>query len=98
EVFLGEVCECPMLFFFVEAVGGTGGWGVEPRAGQQEDVHPAVVVVVKEGATAAGGFQNVVVVGGIAVDHGRGQTGVLGDIGEMGVERAPRKRRFGLRL
>ena len=51
-----------------------------------KDVHPAIVVVIEEGAAAADGFEDVVIRIRLAVDDGRGEAGLLRDVGEMGVK------------
>src|SRR5215469_2883742 len=40
-----------------------------PRAAKDKQIHPSVIVVVNEGASAAGGFQNVFLGVHAAVDH-----------------------------
>ena len=70
----------------------------KPLAVENENVHPAVVVVVEEGTAATDGLENVVLVVGITVDHRRNQPGFMRHVHKMGVERTPGGLQFGLTL
>jgi hypothetical protein len=50
----------------------------------EEDVGPAVVVVVEDGDAGAGGFYDVALAGGGAVDVDDGDAGFGGDVDEPG--------------
>src|SRR5262249_4135680 len=56
----------------------------------QKDVQPAVVVVIEEGASAAGGFQQVFVLALAAEDRFRAQAGLACYVDELHTERQPR--------
>ena len=48
-----DVGERPVTIVLVEAVGGAGRSAFEAGAGEQEEIHPAVIVVVDERTAAA---------------------------------------------
>ena len=62
------------------------GGAFEAGSAEDEDVEPAVVVVIEEGAAAAHGLDDIVLFGNSPVDRWREEPGGLGDIGEVGVE------------
>src|SRR5215472_11648301 len=51
--FLGNICKCPVTIVFVQPVRGAFRGASEPRAAQHKQIHPSVVVVINEGATAS---------------------------------------------
>ena len=55
--FFGDVGECAVAIVLVEAIGGAGG-DPSKRVPEAEDIEPAVVVVIDEGAAAADGFED----------------------------------------
>ena len=57
--FLGDVGEGAIAVVFVQAIAGSGRNTVQATAGEQEDIHPAIVVVVDEGATRAHDLEDV---------------------------------------
>ena len=71
----GDVGEGAVAIVFVEAVGCFGRIAFKASAGEQEDIHPAVVVVVDEGAAATVGFQDVFVGPFATIDGRRVKTG-----------------------
>ncbi len=85
----GDIAECAVAIIPVETVGSVGRVGstVQPGAAKNQNIHPAIVVIVQECRAAAHGFQDVGLVVGLAVDHRGAQTGGLADVGESGVER-----------
>src|SRR6266700_1383248 len=96
--FFGHIRESSITIIFVQAIGCCGRGAFDCRAAKQKNIHPAVVVVVNESATTAGGFENIVFGFGIAVNHRRGETSRRRHIYEMCVERASRWSWFGLGL
>src|SRR5579872_6262104 len=70
---LRYIGERPIAIVLVQAVGRALRRFAEARPRQDEDVEPTVVVVVEEGATAAHGLQDVVLVRHSAVNGGRPQ-------------------------
>ena len=64
----GHVGERAVAIVLVQAVGRAGGRAFEARAAEDEDIQPAVVVVVEEGDAAADGFEDVGLGVGAAVD------------------------------
>ena len=84
---LGHIAERAVAVVVVKTVRGRGGRVVPPDSRQEKDIDPAIVVVVDKGRAGAHGFNNVVFFGDAAVNDGRGQAGLLGDIHEAGVKR-----------
>ncbi len=83
---IGERAVAPVL---VEAIGRAFGRPIEARAVQHQNIHPAVVIVIEESATASRGFEDILLGFKIAVDDGMSQSGRLGDVGEAGVKGEP---------
>jgi len=95
--FLSHVSEGAVAVVFVEPVGCAEGRAFRASAGKDEQIHPAVVVVINEGAAATGRFENVFLAFHAAVDDWLVQPGRGGDIYEMGIKctagnRWPRQR------
>ena len=86
----GHVGEGAVAVVFVEVVAGFWRSVFETPSAGDEDVHPAVVVVVEEGAAGGHGFDDVGEAVGLAIDHRCGQAGCVGNIDKAG------KRRNGL--
>src|SRR5205085_8688575 len=86
--FFGDVSECAVAIVLVEAIGCPLGRALKTRARQNENVHPPVVVVVKECATATSFLDNILLLPYAAVDDGRTQTGIFRYIHEPSMERA----------
>src|SRR5438128_2660430 len=73
----------------VQAVSATLGWAFETRAAKQEDIDPAVIVVIDERGASTYGLENVLFSIHAAVNYWRHQSGLLGDIHEMCIKREP---------
>ncbi len=71
--FGGNVGECTVAIVLEEMIGGplAGGEAFEASAVDQENVEPAVVVVIVESDPAAGGFEEVFVLV-LAAENGFG--------------------------
>src|SRR5437660_6640134 len=87
--FLRNIGEGAIPIVLVEVVRRIGRGAVQASAGQQEDVHPAIVVIVHESAATAGGFQNVFLAFHAAIDRGRGQPCRSRNVCEACVEGPP---------
>src|SRR5208282_3866362 len=61
-----DVRKRAITIIFVQAVGGTWRRSRHRRATEQKNVHPAVIVVVEKSAATANGFEDVVLVIGLA--------------------------------
>src|SRR4029077_10758313 len=85
--FFGDIGECAVAIIVIEAIRRALGCTGKTRAAEDENIHPAVDVVIEEGTAAAGGLENVVGVIGIAVDRWSGEAGFCGDIRELCIER-----------
>ena len=85
--FVGHIGESPVAVVFVEAVRRTVGRASKTRAAKNEQVHPSVIVVVKESAAAAGGLDDVLFDFLVAINHRRVQARGSGNVHEMRVER-----------
>lgn len=83
---LGNVCKRSIAIVLVQAIGGAFGSAVETCAGENEEIHPAVVVVIDESAAATRGFDDVLVAFNAAVNDGRVQSTFLRDIDEVRIE------------
>src|SRR5208283_1807761 len=94
----GHVSERTVAVVSVKSVCGFRGIYLQTRTRQQEDVHPAIVVVVDKSASATVGFEDVFLAFNSAVDSGGPQTSRFRDVGKMCVERPPRRRRSRLRF
>ena len=84
--FDGDIREGAVMIVAVEMTGGGFALGsaFESGAIDEEDVGPAVVVVVEDGDASAGGFEDVFF-GVDAAEYGfGGQAGLLGYVGEVG--------------
>jgi hypothetical protein len=74
----GNVLKSTVAIVGLEAVGGIGRGGCGAAlAGQDDDIHPAVVIVVDESGAAAHGFEDVVDTAFVAKDDGGVETGGL---------------------
>jgi hypothetical protein len=81
---LSHVGEGSVAVVFVEPVIGVIRRMIETRATQDEDIQPAVIIVIDKGHAAAHSFDDVILAGNAAVDHRCTQAGLLGDIHEAG--------------
>ncbi len=66
----------------------------EPPAVHKENVEPVVLVVVKEGGAAAGGFEKILVAVFAAENHLNVQAGLFGDVDELDAKRRACDRRW----
>ena len=87
--FRGHIGERTVAIVPVQAIAGARWCGAEARAPQDQDVEPAVVIVVEKSDTATVGFENAPLGIDTAVNAGRRQAGLVRDIGELRVERQP---------
>ncbi len=87
--FFGDVGECTVAVIFVEAIGGALGSAAEASAGENEQIHPAVIIVIDESAAASGGFDDVLFDFEVAVNYRSAESGGGGDVHEAGVEGTP---------
>ena len=71
----------------VQAVRGAFRSGLESCPAEDENVEPAVIIVIEQGASAAHRFHDVVLSGNAAIDGGRMQAGRFRHIGESGEKR-----------
>src|SRR5580692_4430764 len=83
--FFCDIGESTVVIVVIEMAGGRfRGGGIEAGAVNDEDVRPAVVVVVEDGDAGSGGFDDVFL-GVHAAENDRiGKAGFFGDVGEMG--------------
>jgi len=81
--FRGDIGEGAVAVVVVEAIAGTRRSAVEAAPTDDEDIHPAVIVVIEEGAAAAHGFIDVSHLAGNSGDDGLCQSGLRGDVGEL---------------
>src|SRR6266851_4733663 len=89
--FVRNVGKRTVTIVLVEVVSRTRRGAFQASAGEQENIHPAIVIVVEESAATACGFQNVLLAFHTSVDRGRGQSRGGSDIHEVGVERTSRR-------
>ena len=87
--FLGDVGERAVVIVVVEMVRWRASFCardgvIELRAVDDENVGPAVVVVVEDGDAGAGGFDDVFFGGDAAKGVGHCEAGFFGDVGEVG--------------
>jgi hypothetical protein len=80
--FFRYILECAIAIIFEEPVGCAGRHGFQGSAAKNENVHPAIVVVVEEGASAAHLLDDVGHGLWHPVIHRRGQAGACVDIGK----------------
>jgi len=88
--FFGDVGESAVAIVFVKAIGGLGRRAVNAGATKQEEIHPAIIVVVDEGTTTAIGFDDVLVDLIATVNGGVAQASRGGHVDEMGIKWAAR--------
>src|SRR5208282_6023841 len=79
-----DVGERTIAIVLVKAIAGSGRDAFQAAATEDEDVHPAIVVVIEEGATAAHDFRNVGCTGAFAVEHRLRESGTCGYIHKAG--------------
>src|SRR5579884_689394 len=84
---LRDVGEGAVAIVFIEPVRGISGRIAPTRTGQDEEIHPAVVVVIDEGGPAAHGLDNVIGAVRMAGNNDFFQAGLRGDVGEARVKR-----------
>jgi len=82
--FGGDVGEGAVAIIVVEPVTGAGRSSDERAPSENEDIHPAVVVVVEKGAAGGHGFDDVGKAVGLAVDDRLCEAGGLGYIDKPG--------------
>ena len=91
--FLRDIRECPVPVVLVQPIRRAVGGACEARAGENKQIHPPIIVIVNEGAPASGGLHDVLFALFIAIDHRRVESRGGGHVHEVGVERAPGRRR-----
>ena len=84
--FFRRIRKSAVAVVMVQADGGPFGSIFEAAPGEDDDIEPAVVVVIEEGCTTAHGFEDVVCVVGVAIDNGGMEPGGAGDVGEAGMK------------
>src|ERR1700688_803816 len=84
--FFGDVGKCTVAVIFVKPIGGALGCASEAGAGENEQIHPAVIIVINEGAAASGGFDDVLFEFEVAVNYRSAESRGGGDVHEAGVE------------
>ena len=89
--FLGDVGEGAVAVVLVESIAGPGRNAVQAATGEQENIHPSIVVVVDEGAAGAHDFEDVGGLFVLPVEGGVGESGGGAHVNEA------RKRRGGCR-
>src|SRR5262249_2517940 len=94
--FVRDVSEGTVTVVLIKTICRFRRTTLDLRSAENQNVHPAIVVVVNKGTTAAGCLKNVIYRVWIAVNHGCRQACTCGNIYEMRLERAPRGSRFGL--
>src|ERR1700760_318161 len=80
----GDVGECAVVVVVIKVAGvgrAVARIGVKHAAINEEDVGPAVVIVVEDGDTAAGGLEDVLLNRWVTVNIEHRQAGGLSDIG-----------------
>ena len=82
----------------VEMVGCPGRRSLKTSPIQDEEIHPAIVVEVDEGAAAPDGLHDVVFVIGGTVDQGSGKAGFPRNVRKVGAKRYARRCGAGLWL
>jgi hypothetical protein len=75
--FRSDILERPIAIVLVKPVAGAVGSVAEARATKNQDVEPAIVIVVKEGDAATDGFENVALGVDTPVNAGSVQAGLL---------------------
>src|SRR6202050_3528423 len=82
----GDVGKGAVAVVVIQMIGRSTGRGrtIQRRPVDDENVGPAVVVVVKGCHTGAGGLDDVFFCVHAAEGVGHGEAGVLGDVGEIG--------------
>ncbi len=84
---LGYIRECAVTIVLVKAVGSIRRRLAKTGPGKNQDIEPAVVVVVEERGAAAHSLEDVVGVPRVAGDHRMFQPGLLRDVGKPCVKR-----------
>ena len=87
---LCHVSESTVTVIPVEPARRALRYSMQPVAIQEKNVHPTVIVIVKESAAAAHRLQNVIFMILLAVEHRADQPGVRGDVREDRSKRAAR--------
>ena len=82
-----HVRERTVAIIFVEAVGGFLRIPVEPGTGEQQNIQPAVVVVVQKRTAATRRLENIRALLDIAVNRRLAEPRLAGRIGETSMER-----------
>ena len=76
----GDIGEGAIPVVLVQPVRSACGYAVQAPASDDENIHPPVVVVVKEGATSSHRFNNVHVFGKAPVNRGSSEARFGGNI------------------
>src|SRR5208283_3704339 len=92
----GDVGERAVSIIAKQVRGRFGAWGkaLESRAIYQKNIEPPIVVVIVERNTAAGGFEQILVLVPASEDGFRIQPGLTGDVEKADVQIAAVDRRF----
>jgi len=82
----GDIRERTIAVVVVHPIGGTGWIAFQQRPAQNEDIEPAVLIVIEEGDPAANSFYDVSLAFRAAVNNRVRKAGLFGDVGELAVE------------
>ena len=85
--FRGDIEKRSIAIVFVQPVAGAGRSGAEARATQDQNIEPAIVIVIEERDAATDGFEDMMFGVDGSINAGSGETGCAGDIGKLGIER-----------
>ncbi len=94
--FFGDVRKGAVTIILVKAVRGPFRRAFQQRSAQDEDIEPAVVVVIDKGAAAADSFNNVGLMVGGSINDGRTQARLFRNIRKAGVKGQTRRFASGL--
>ena len=92
--FDGDIGKCAVSIVFVEPADRLGAFGIgciETRSIHEEDVEPAVVVIVEKRNAAAGSFEQILVTSLGPEDRLRMQAGFSSHIYELNAKRYSRE-------
>ena len=84
---IGDVGESAVAVVFIQAIGGIGRRDADPRPAQHQNVQPSVVIVIDERAAATDGLEDVILFLDAAVNGGKLEPRLRGDIHHLGIKR-----------
>src|SRR4029077_968081 len=83
----GHIGKSAVTIILVEAVGSSFGGGLESCPAEEENVEPAVVIVIEQGASAAHCLHDVFLLGDAAIDRWKMQPRRFRNVRKLGVKR-----------